>query len=267
MFVMSGRGEAIAGMAIADSCTGEGPYAVTGNICWINDTSAVAAGKQIYVNSLNASAIPSPSPRAAMVQGKGPTDNDLGLYYQAAGQNVGYGAVGLGFERTLRVSDGVSVELDAGISALGNVSASDAGSVDTDQVIKNAGGRLRLDFGPEFGVYSGYRWNEGKGDRDSWDRLSGRLQGRSFAASSDLAAGHVQTRGVEYGVSLRPTRKFGMSMGYIPKFRADYGEIGVTSEAAYTGELRFGTGRGALRLRGIRSTDGYWLADLGITIR
>ena len=57
-------------------------------------------------------------------------------------------------------------------------------------------------------------------------------------------------------------RRMSFSLGYIPKFRADYGSLGVLHEPGFTGELRFGAGGGAFRLRGIKS-ESYWLADLG----
>lgn len=265
VMVMSGKDEPISGMAVTQACHGSGPYQVTGKIYFISDTEQFAAGKQAYVNSANAGAIPSNV--RSFAQGRSTVgDEDLKFYYYAAGQNVGYGAFGLGYERNIRLVRGVSLDVDGGITTVGNLGSSDASVVNTDQLVKTANGRLRFDLGRDLGVYSGYRFSEGSGDQQSWDRLSGNLAGKTFAAPSSIDSGTVRLQGLEYGLSLRPVGKFIVSLGYIPKLRADYGGIGVRDMPGYTGELRFGTGKGALRLRGLKS-DGYWSADLGLTIQ
>lgn len=266
MIVMSGQGESVAGMAVAQTCAGRGPYEVTGKIYFVSAPLDFAAGKSVYVNSANTGAIPSSVNSFVSGRHDGVSDHDLKFYYYAAGQNVGYGAFGLGYERNVKLVKGVSLEADAGIATVGNVSSSDRDVVDADQLIKTMNGRLRFDLGRDFGVYSGYRWSEGRGDPDRWDRLSGKLAEKSFSAPSAIDSGNVLLQGLEYGLSLRPVGKFVLSVGYIPKLRADYGAFGVRSEPGYTGELRFGTRNGAIRLRGVTS-DGYWLADLGVTIR
>jgi hypothetical protein len=268
MIVLSGEGESVAGMAVADKCYGTGPYNVYGKVSFVSDAANMAAGKRVYVNSANVTEVASSPTSAAPLAGitQSPTDRDMGLYYYAAGQTVGYGALGVGLNKTLRVSKGIGVELDGAISAVGNVDSQDPGTVNTDQLIKNLTGRLKFDFSPRFGVYSGYRWNEGRGDDEHWDNLSNNLYDKDFIAASDQEWGTVLTQGFEYGLTIRPARKFSMSFGYIPEYRADYGGIGVLSEAAYTSEIRFGSGPGSVRLRGL-TTEDYWQADLGITIR
>lgn len=268
MILLSGEGESVAGMAVADKCYGSGPYNVYGKLSFVSDASNIAAGKRVYVNSANVTQVVgntiSSVPRAEVAQAS--TDRDMNLYYYAAGQNVGYGALGIGLNKTFRVSRGIGVELDGGITALGNVDYEDGDSVNTDQLIKNLVGRLKFDFGSRFGVYSGYRWNEGRGDQEHWDDLQSELYGKNFIAASDQDWGTVLTQGFEYGLTFRPARKFSLSLGYIPEFRAEYGSLGTLSEPAYTGEIRFGSGTGAVRLRGLTSDD-YWQADLGITIK
>ena len=276
MIVLSGEGEAVAGMAIADKCSGAGPYEVSGKISYIADASALAVGKKVYVNSANVtqgalrgeirrSVDPPADPHSAPPAAR-PPDRDLRFYYYAAGQTVGYGAVGLGYERTVRISRSLGVEFDGGITGIGNVSAERADVVNTDQLIKSLNGRVRLDFSRGFGMYTGYRWSQGRGDENHWDDLTKRLEGKEFIAPSDYDSGTVLLQGLEYGVTVRPFNAFTLSAGYIPQYRVDYGTFGVRGEPAYTAELRFGGKSGAVRLRGIKS-DNYWLADLGITIR
>lgn len=268
MMIMTGEGESLAGVAIVQECTGDAPpYQVRGALHFAMDAVALSAGKKAYVNSANAGVAPSASPEQppSTLPARLP-DQDLKLYYFAAGQTVGYGALGLGYERTIRLARGVGIELDGGITGIGNIGGEDSSSFDTDQLIKSANGKLRLDLAPAVGVYSSYRWNRGQGDDDHWDQLSNRLQGKDFIAPSGYGAGTVLARGIEYGVSLRPFRRAALSLGYIPEYRTDYGSIGVRSEPAYTAEMRLNVWGGTARLRGLRS-DNYWLADLGVTIR
>lgn len=264
MMVMSGKGEAVAGVAVSQDCKGSGPYQVTGHISWINDTLNFKAGKRVYVNSLNASAIPSEAPTVPNSSNK--TPGDLGFYYYSAAQNVGYGAFGLGLEKSLNIGKGLVIEVDGGLTSLGNIDASNGSVIDTESLIKTLNGRLKLDLVTGFALYGGYRWNEGRGTDEKWDRLTQGLQNRSFVAGSDEPIGQVQLRGLEYGIAMHAGDRLGLSLGYIPKLRTDYGGLGVLSEPAYTAELRFGSGRGGVRLRGLTSED-YWSADLGITIR
>jgi hypothetical protein len=190
----------------------------------------------------------------------------LKLYYYAAGQTVGYGAFGLGYERSVRLYKAVSLELDGAVTGVGNLDSQSGDRVSADQLIKNLNGRLRIDLSKGFAVYSGYRWNQARADDDRWDTLVGHMEGTKYTANSDNEAGTVLLKGMEYGFTVRPFKRFSMSAGYIPAYINDFGTLGVVSRPAYTGELRFGGGRGAVRLRGITTTD-YWLADLGITIR
>ncbi len=74
------------------------------------------------------------------------------------------------------------------------------------------------------------------------------------------------SQGIEYGFTVRPENRLSLSLGYLPKLRIDYGSLGVTDNPAYSAELRYAMGRGAIRLRGT-TTQGYWLGDLGVTIR
>lgn len=280
MIIPKGKSESVVAMAVSDKCTGRGPYTVTGKIYYVANGPGVSADEQdIYVDSLNTEGVvttkadtnvpkivPVAAKPVALQSAPKPTNSDLKLYYYAAGQNVGYGALGLGYNRTLKLSRGIGIEIDGGITGIGNINDTDRSEVDTEQLIKSLNGRLKMDFGPSFGIYSGYRWNEGRGDQDRWNNLSGKLQGKDFVAPSSMDSGTVLLQGIEYGVSLRSSRKMSLSVGYIPKFRADYGSMGVLSEPGYTGELKFGTRSGAIRLRGVKSPN-YWLADLGITIR
>lgn len=267
MIVLSGVGDSVAGVAIAEKCVGEGPCEVIGKISFVAEASALAAGKRVYVNYDQSAP---PSAKAGYGAGSrhrgGPVDQDLKFYYFAAGQTVGYGALGFGYDRTIRIMNGVGIELDAGITGVGNVNTSKPDVVNTDQLIKSANGRLKLDFSPGFGFYAGYRYNVGSGSQENWDKLASRLDGKTFSADSAMDAGIVLAQGIEYGLTMRPLNRLTLSGGYIPKYRADYGTFGVLSEPAYTAELRFATKRGAVRLRGLR-TDGYWLADMGITIK
>jgi hypothetical protein len=271
MTILKGEGETVAGLAIAQKCVGDAPpYQVTGALYFTMDAVAVTAGKKVYVNSINAGAAPSSNDPPEVAKPapfyKPPSDQDLRLYYYAAGQTVGYGAFGLGYERSVRLYKSVSLELDGGVTGVGNLDSQNGEDVNADQLIKNINGRLRVDLSKGFAVYAGYRWNEARGDDDKWGMLVERLNGTRYTAKSDNEAGTVLLRGMEYGVTVRPFKRFSMSAGCIPAYINDFGTLGVVSRPAYTGELRFGGGRGAVRLRGITTTD-YWLADLGITIR
>jgi len=267
IIILSGRGETVAGLALSTECVGDKPpYQVTGSLYLTMDPLNIAAGKAAYVNSLNTTAAPSSIDKQGFVESKtlGPREN-LGLYYFAAGQSSGYGAIGLGFEHKLKVMQSLALEFDGGITTVGSISDADARVVDTDQMIKNLSGRLRFDFGPWFGIYSGYRWNQGRAAQDRWQELADHLSSKSFVAPSVLNAGILESRGVEYGISLK-LASLTLLAGCVPKFRTDFGSIGVLSEPAYTAELRFGFPNRVLRLRGLRS-DNYWIADMGITIR
>lgn len=270
MMLLAGEGESIAGLAMSQSCAGERPpYVVTGHVYLTMDAVHIAAGKKVYVNSLNTSAAPSSAnPGATGFAAGGPANpnNDLRLYYFAGGQTAGYGALGLGYERRIGLARSIAIELDGGITGIGSVSDGNADIVSADQFIKNLNGRLKFDFGPRFGAYSGYRWNQGRAESKKWGDISDDLIGRNFVAPSSLDSGTVQTQGLEYGISLSPSRSVTLLAGYVPKFRQDFGSIGVLSEPAYTAELRFGFANRMLRLRGLQSDD-YWIADMGITIR
>ena len=269
MMVLRGDGEAIAGTAVAQRCEGDfPPYRVVGELLFATDSVELVAGKKVYVNAINTAPAPSSIKRSGVAGGSHlPTAaNSLGLYYFAAGQTAGYGALGLGYERGVRIVDGLRIEIDGGITGVGNLSARDPNVVNTDQLIKSANGRLRLDFGPRFGVYSAYRWSEARGDTSRWDTLTRRLRGEAFIAPSTLDAGTVRMQGIEYGLTLSPAPRLALCAGYVPVYRADYGSLGVRSEPAYTAEIRLGVGDRTLRLRGIL-TDGYWIGDLGIAIR
>ena len=266
MVILTGEGESVAGTAVSRKCSGTGPYEVTGGILFVSDSLRLTAGKEVYVNSIDTMPAPSriepprpqPSPRTP--------DRDLKLYYYAAGQAVGYGTLGLGYERTLRVSRGLGLEVDGGMTAVGNVSGGNANVVNTDQLIKSLNGRARFDFSDFCGFYTAYRWSEGRGDDAHWAEVLSKLQGKQFVAPSAFDKPQVVLQGLEYGMTLRPANKLAFSFGFIPQYRADYGTIGVRAQPGYAGELRLGTHHGALRLRGIKSDD-YWQADLGVTIR
>jgi hypothetical protein len=267
MMVLAGSGDAIAGTAIVQTCAGDSPpYLVTGKLLFATDSVALTAGKKCYVASVNTGVAPSAVKSRNAVGERRPSTGSLGLYYYASGQTVGYGALGLGYERRAKLLAGTSVELDVGVTGVGNVTAKDPSLVRADQLIKSANGRLRLDFGPRAGVYSGYRWMESRGDLQRWETLAQRLRGARFAASSDADEGIVEARGIEYGLSLRPSEKLELMAGYIPCFRADFGSLGVQDLPAYSAELRIGLGSHTVRLRGLM-TNAYWVGDLGIAIR
>ena len=275
MIVLTGSGEAVAGMAISDRCRGNGPYTVTGKTQFVSDPEAMCVGKQVYVDSANVGQARSrPKPAVSIRQSgtanepacpSSSVDKDLRLYYFAAGQPAGYGALGLGYDRTIRLSRMLGVELDAGMTTLGTVNTDQADFPTEFEVLKSATGRVKLDLAPALGFYSAYRWSEARGGNDNWVALSHRLSEMDFDAPSSLDAGTVLQQGLEYGLTLRPGGSLAVSLGYIPMYRSEFGSFGVLNQPAYSGELRFGGRRGALRIRGIRSDD-YWQADLGISI-
>jgi len=269
MIVLSGHGDAVAGTAVSSKCTGEGPCEVTGRLLFVADTEALLAGKKIYVNAVNT--LPAPS-HIVQTKNTHPADpvnmpsNDLKLYYYAVGETAGYGLLGAGYERTVRVTKGIGVQVDAGIAAVGNVSGDDPNIVNTDQLIQNLNGRVKFDATKSFGLYTAYRWNQTRADQQHWNDLSQKLIDKDFIAASSLDEQIVQSQGLEYGFTLRPVSRLEVSLGYIPQYRSDFGTFGVLTEPAYTAELRFSTGIGACRLRGISYSD-FWQADFGITIR
>lgn len=266
MVILSGNGDSVAGMGVSEMCRGNGPYEVTGRIMTVMDPLALTAGKTVYVNAINTDPAPSViTPTHVAPYKGGPVDQDLKLDHYATGQTVGYGALGVGYDRTIKLSRSLGFELDGGLSGVGDVKTNDAKNVGLDQLTKSADARLKVDFGPWFGTYTAYRWSEAQGDSENLQALQNELQGKTFVAASQAAAGTVITQGLEYGLTLRPAKRLTLSAGYIPSLRADYGSFGVRSEPGYSAELRFTAGRGAVRLRGITS-DGYWLGDLGITI-
>ena len=262
MIVMSGDGESVAGMAISQYCRGRGPYEVSGAISWVSDPMNFKTGKKVYVNSLNASAIPAKKPAPPRAR---PTPLDLGVYYYSSAQKVGYGALGLGLEKSLNLGTGASLELDGGITGLAAVGADNGGSFETSSLLKSLNGRLNLNLAPGCAFYSGYRWSKGKGTDEHWDIITKDLQGKTFAAASSEESGVVALRGLEYGLALHVSPTASLSVGYIPALRTDFGGLGVLCEPARTAELRFGDPRGGIRIRGLSGED-YWLADLGITI-
>ncbi len=184
MIVCTGDGDGVAGMAISEKCSGTGPYKVTAKVAMVTDTDNFAAGKNIYVDSANALAAPSsrncpdspktkpappaarPAPPMKLAQSAGPVDifdRDLNFYYYAAGQTVGYGAFGLGYDHSLRISQGMGLELDGAIAALGSVNGANPSSVNADQRVSNASGRLKFDFSQNVGTYAAYRWSDAQG--------------------------------------------------------------------------------------------------------
>lgn len=266
--LLSGRGDAVSGLAVVQKCEGSvPPYTITSRLYLTTDAEAIAAGKKGYVLSENAGVAPSQLGIDQQTPvSRGPASPDLNLYYYAAAQNVGYGALGVGYERTVRLSRGLALEVDGGITGIGSINSSNGGEIDTNQSVSTINGALRFDFTRNLGVYSAYRWSKGSGDDDRWGSITEDLNGKSFVAESDYGAGTVNGKGIEYGFTIRPLSWFGFSAGYIPEYRIDYGSFGVRSEPAYTAELRFGKSRGAARIRGIYS-DGYWQGDLGVTIK
>lgn len=269
MTVMTGEGEAVAGLAVSRDCRGsEPPYDVDGTLYLTMDAVGLTAGKKVYVNSVNTLPAQSPAPKPSPTGAprRPAAIRDLGLYYYAAGQKVSYGALGLGYERTIRLTRGFAIEVDGGVTGVGSVSSARSDIVNTQQLIKNAIGRVRFDFSGSLGFYSAYRWNEARGSAERWETIENEFGGKQFIAPSELEAGTIQARGIEYGVSMRPVKWLGLCAGFIPEYRSDYGSFGVRSEPAYTGEMRLGFRRGGLRLRGLYS-DGYWTGDMGITLR
>lgn len=274
MIVLSGAGESVAATSVVQTCSGTGPYEVTARLLFISDAENLVAGRDCYVNSLEAIpapsriAIPLPTPAsvpASQVLGYPPT-HDLKLYYYAAGQTAGYGTVGLGYERTLRVNRGLALEVDGGFTAVGNVNGQNPKVVDTEQAIVTANGRARFDFSSFLGFYTAYRWSRARGDDEHWSDVLNRVSNGQIVAPSQFDDQVVMAQGLEYGITVRPFNKLAISAGFIPQYRTDIGTVGVQSAPAYTGELRIGTRIGALRVRGIKCDD-LWQADLGITIR
>lgn len=267
MMVMTGDGEDIAGSAIVRRCEGDcPPYIVTADLMFATNSVALTAGKKAYVNSLNTKPAPSAIRASGFVRGSHISrPGDLKLYYLAGGQTIGYGALGLGYERRVTLGQGVSIEIDGGVTGVGNVDSTDSSLVNADQVLKSANGRLRFDFCRGLGFYAGYRWWEGKGESERWSTLDRRLIGEKFVAASELEEGTVRSQGIEYGFALRPSRKIEFLAGYIPAYRTDYGSVGVMNRPAYAAELRFGLGSRPIRMRATRS-DKYWTADVGVSI-
>jgi len=270
MIIYAGENEDVAGMAVAEKCWGKGPCSVRGRLAFISKAESISTGKRVYVNSVNAAAIPEVPVDTAGVASSAArypsADQDLGFYYYAADQPASYGVFGVGYERSVRFTRGIAFELDAGITGIGSLDDQNGQEINVNQSVKSLNGKLKLDFFRGMGAYTAYRWSQGKGDDDRWNDVTENLQGKTFNAKSDITSGNVRLQGLEYGLTLRPVGKLAMSVGYIPALRTDYGSYGVRSEPGYSGELRLGTKYGAIRLRGITSDD-YWLADLGITIR
>jgi len=268
MIVMSGEGESVSGMAISQGCRGRGPYEVTGAIQWISDQANFQSGKTVYVDSLNASAIPSrlvvSGPSANAAPGR-PTSNDLGLYYFASAQKVGAGPLGLGVEKVLDGGCGSSLELDAGVTGMAGLGVNKDNSGETGSLIENLSARLNVKMAPGGGLYSRYRWSKAKGSDEQWQAISRGLQGKTFAGPSNEDAGVVTLRGIEYGLAFNMSQKATLSLGYIPELLTDFGGIGVLEEPARTAEIRYGDSRRAIRIRGLSWTE-YWVVDLGITI-
>jgi hypothetical protein len=277
ILIMRDGGESVAGSAVAERCGGVGPYDVIGKLMFVANPYSVVVGQKACVDTLNVSGLPSSVEPAKLAAAPGSApmpavkrrksrDEDLNFYYFAGGQKVGYGAFGVGYEKTLRLAKGVGIQLDGGISAIGNVTTADKDRVDADQLIETLNGRLKMDWGKRLGAYAGYRWSRARGDEKQWNELVRGLQHKSFLHDSKLSEGEVMMQGVEYGVTFRTAGRIALSLGYIPQCRTDYGGFGVLSEPGATAELRFGIGAGVLRLRAI-TTDDYWSADLGVTVR
>jgi hypothetical protein len=263
----------VAGVAVSQSCEGDGPYNVTGKLSFVSDSSAFAPGARVYVDALNAGiASASSNHLTSGLPASGPVKSglnrlrDMRLYYYGAAQNIGCGALGIGYEQSVGVSRSLSLAVDGGVAATGSIDTLNSGNVKVDQLIKSLNGQVRLDFVPWFGFYSCYRWSEGRGEDHCWKQVKSDLRGKPFAAPSNCDTGTVQMQGIEYGLTLRPLRWLALSAGYIPACRADYGSLGVRSQPGYTAELRVGGSGVAARARGAYS-DGYWLGDLSITIR
>lgn len=273
LIVLSGAGESVAGTAVVQTCSGTGPYEISARMLFVSDSENMIAGRDCYVNSLETVPPPStisvPAPAAPCPPSRAmgyPPTHDLKLYYYAAGQTAGYGTVGLGYERTLRLNKGIALELDAGYTAVGSVNGANPKVVSTDQGIMTANGRARFDFSDFLGFYTAYRWTRARGDDEHWTDVLDKVSGRPVIAPSQFDDQTVMMQGLEYGITFRPGRTMSLSAGFIPVYRSDFGTIGVQSAPAYTGELRIGTRAGALRVRGIKCDD-LWQADLGITIR
>lgn len=272
VIVLTGEGESVAGTAVVQTCSGTGPYEITARLLFVSDPVNLLAGRDCYVNALETVPMPSriempvPAPCPASRALGYPPTHDLKLYYYAAGQTAGYGTVGLGYERTLRVNRGLALEVDAGITTVGNVSGANPKVVDTNQAIMTANGRARFDFSDFVGFYTAYRWTQARGDDQHWMDVLDKTSGKPLVGPSQFDDQTVMQQGLEYGMTVRPGRDLAISAGFIPQYRSDFGTIGVQSAPAYTGELRIGTRVGAMRVRAIKCDD-LWQADLGITIR
>ena len=269
MMVLAGDGDAIAGAAIVQRCEGSSPpYAVSAGLLFATDSVGLRAGSKAYVDSVNTS----PAPSSLIRRPSGvhprtlPRAGDLGAYYYAASQTVGYGAFGLGCEQTLRFTPTMAVVADVGATGVGIMKDGKRNAISIEQYVTSANTRLQLDFVPEVALYSGLRWSLARGNSEQWKTISSRLGDETFSAPSSIKAGWVETRGIEYGATIRPAPDLALSAGYIPSLRVDYGSLGVRGQPAYTGEMRVAFWDLILRMRGV-ATDKYWMADLGITIR
>lgn len=268
MIVMSGQGESVAGLAISQNCRGRGPYVVMGMIQWISAPNCFTCGKRVYVDSLNASAIPTPKQPASVRQTIRTTESssgDLGLYYYASAQKVGAGALGVGFDKVLDGGCGSTLELDGAVTGIAGLGVNKGNSHQTDSLMEDLSARLNVRMAPGGGLYTRYRWSRGKGSDDQWQVVTNSLQGKTFAAPSGEDPGVVTFKGFEYGLSFNTSRKAVFSFGYIPELRTDFGGIGVIEEPARTAEIRYAGSKGGMRIRGLSGSD-YWAVDLGITI-
>lgn len=267
--ILSGKGESIAGMAISAKCEGDCPYKVTGRLLFVSDAEAITAGKKVYVNSVNT--LPAPSsivstPCPAPMGTETTTDiNDLRAYYFAAAQNVGYGVLGIGYDRTLNLSNKLGIELDGGITTLGNFNSDEFDWFNTDQFIGSFTGRAKYTLDQDIGLYAGYRWSKAQGDQTDWNNLVDNLLNNGFSPYGIADTQKITLQGWEYGIILGPTEKFSLSLGYIPEYRADMVDFGTTTERGYTAEIRLNHRNNVLRLRGIKSED-FWQADLSYTL-
>lgn len=265
MVVLTGHGENIAGVAISECCEGEGPYQVKGHITWISDVMNLSAGKLVYVNSIDARAIPSPKPKT-------PDNTEyyqpLGFYYYTTAQKIGYGALGLGLESFLDLGSGFILEADGGISGFNLTQASSDHVASNKQVFKSFAGKIRMNIEGENGLYAGYRYqqSQGSGDDNRWQQLADELDDQAFSGQSGIGSGKIKMSGIEYGLMFASGGDGVVSLGYIPSLETDYGGIGIRTTPGYTIELRSKGNKNGARLRGIACQD-YWAIDLGISFR